>query len=254
MRGIRITAKIIAGIFLFFGCIPLFFYGHLNSGSIALVLFGGLVLCLSFLWDRFSGNKGVRIARNVVTLFLLVCFVCAFIISGFIVWFGYIRTPESHMEGTVVVLGCKIHGDKPSLMLKARLDAAFDYLQQNPNTSVIVTGGMGDDEIYSEAYVMKQYLVERGIDESRIYCEDRSKDTAQNIAYASKIIEEQGLPETMFIATDGFHEFRGFLYARKNNTTAYALPVHDFTWDTLSIYPEYWVREILGVLHFTFLE
>ncbi len=252
-RAIRIFTQIIAGIFSFCGVVPLCLFGHINSGNTALILFGTFAFLLSFFWNQLQVRRTLAIARNILAIMLTVCFICGFLISGVMVWFGYFHTPPSKTAGTVVVLGCEIQGDEPSRVLKARLDAALDYLRNHPETPVIVAGGVGDDELYSEAYVMYRYLIKNGIDKSRIYCEDRSKDTEQNITFAREIIRENDLPDTMFIATDGFHELRAFLHARENGHRAYALPVHNFTVATLSMQPEYWVREVLGILHFMFI-
>ncbi len=55
----------------------------------------------------------------------------------------------------------KAHG--PSRVLQMRLDKAYDYLTENPDTIVIVSGGQGPDEHVSEAQGMYDYLVEKGI-------------------------------------------------------------------------------------------
>ena len=250
---LRRIAQIIGGLFAFWGILPLCVFGHFNSGNLALITFGIAAFGLAFYWERFSVKRWVKISRNLLAWFLLVCFTCAFIISGIMMWFGYFNRPGSRVSGTVVVLGCEIHGDRPSRVLQARLDAAVAYLLKHPETPVVVAGGVGDDEVYSEAYVMRLYLIEHGIDEERIYCEDQSTNTEENIRFAAGIIRENHLPEKILVATDGFHEFRAYLHGWDNGLRAYALPVSDFTWETLSMQPEFWVREVLGVLHFIFI-
>ena len=247
------VVRIIAIFFLVCGLLPLIFYGHINTGNGALIVFGLFALLLSVFWEKLRSVAFLRILRYLSAGFLLACLVCGFAISGMMIWFGYIHTPNTKVQGTVVVLGCGIREDRPSQVLQARLDAALSYLNKHPNTPVVVTGGVGDDEVHSEAYVMRKYLLENGIDTTRIYCEDRSRDTAQNITYAGEIIRQEGLPETMLIATDGFHQFRAYLHAGDVGHQAYALPVTSFTFATFSMQPEFWVREILGVLHFTFI-
>lgn len=252
-RVLHWIVRVIAVFFLVCGLFPLCFYGHINSGNSALILFGVFALLLSVFWGKLQGILSLRILRYAGAGILLTCFTCGLLISGIMVWFGYVHTPMAEIQGTVVVLGCEIHEDRPSRVLQARLDAALSYLVKHPDTPVVVAGGVGDDEVYSEAYVMQKYLLENGIDASRIYCEDRSRDTAQNVTYASEIIRDEGLPETMLIATDGFHQFRAYLHAGDVGHNAYALPVTSFTFTTFSMQPEFWVREILGVLHFTFI-
>ena len=68
----------------------------------------------------------------------------------------------------MIVLGAKIIGDRPSRMLRNRLDAAYAYLQAHPDAVGIVSGGQGSDEQYSEAYVMEQYLLSKGIPAERL--------------------------------------------------------------------------------------
>ena len=51
----------------------------------------------------------------------------------------------------MVVLGCKVNGEEPSLMLRRRLECAMEYLAENPQADCVVSGGMGDNESYTEA-------------------------------------------------------------------------------------------------------
>ena len=67
----------------------------------------------------------------------------------------------------IVVLGCQVKGERPSRMLRRRLDAAITAMNDNPDTLCIVSGGKGDDEKISEALAMKNYLLEKGMDSDR---------------------------------------------------------------------------------------
>ena len=51
----------------------------------------------------------------------------------------------------MVVFGCKVNRDGPGAMLKDRLDTVLDYLEDHPETNVVLSGGKGDDEHVSEA-------------------------------------------------------------------------------------------------------
>lgn len=63
----------------------------------------------------------------------------------------------------IIVLGAMIREDGPSSILKARLDSAIEYLDGNPGTKCIVSGGQGYDEPCSEAEGMRKYLVEKAL-------------------------------------------------------------------------------------------
>ena len=84
------------------------------------------------------------------------------------------NSPPSY--ATVVVLGCKVNGRDPSLMLQRRLEAALPYIKDHPEVPCIVSGGQGNNEEISEAQAMKEWLIQYGVPESQIYLEDRSTD------------------------------------------------------------------------------
>ena len=85
-------------------------------------------------------------------------------------------------------MGCKIINKRPSLTLKGRLDAAYEYLYEHKDTVAIVSGGQGWDEETSEASVMKKYLVDKGIEEHRILMEEKAVNTDENIKFSGDII------------------------------------------------------------------
>ena len=112
----------------------------------------------------------------------------------------------------IIVLGAQMKNAGPSAVLKFRLDAAYDYLIANENTVCIVSGGQGRNEPCTEAEGMYRYLVERGIEPERILQEDRSTDTAENIAYSAALIGN--LDSSVGIVTNNFHVFRGIHLAK----------------------------------------
>ena len=79
----------------------------------------------------------------------------------------------------------------------------------------IVSGGKGSNEEISEAQCMYNYLTEKGIASDRIIMEDESTTTSENLEFSKKIIEEKGYNKDIAIVTDGFHEFRASMLAKK---------------------------------------
>ena len=66
-----------------------------------------------------------------------------------------------HIQGepeVMVILGCQVRQDGPSVLLRDRLDEALDYLEDHPDMTVVVSGGQGPDEPTSEAQAMADYL------------------------------------------------------------------------------------------------
>lgn len=182
-------------------------------------------------------KRMIRVAIFILWISLMV----GFIETGFIV---NAARNEPTKEATVVVLGCRVFGTKPSAMLQARLDAAYTYLAAHPEAPVIVCGGQGDDEEISEAQCMYEYLVEKGIAPERIYMEEQSTSTRENITYAKAIIEKEGLSEHIAIATNDYHELRASLVADSVGLTSSAISAKT----QLHLLPKHYARELVGVL------
>ena len=115
-----------------------------------------------------------------------------------------------HVEGEpeiMVILGCQVKPWGPSVLLQDRLNKALDYLAAHPDVTVVVSGGQGPDEPTTEAQAMQDYLVERGVDQSRILQEDQSHNTIQNLRYSMALLEEKGydIEEDIVVVSNGFH-------------------------------------------------
>ena len=114
-----------------------------------------------------------------------------------------------------MVLGSQVVGTpaQAPLTLQIRLNTAINYLQANPNTKVIVCGGQGSDESATEASVMADYLIQKGIEPSRVYLEDRSRRTAEQYVYANQVLP---LGKTVVVTND-FHILRSIMLAKRSN-------------------------------------
>ncbi len=192
------------------------------------------------LWERPFGKGVVAVSGGLFT----VCLITAVVISFFM-----LKEINDKPTGnaTMVVLGCQVKKSGASLMLKRRLDTAFEYLTEHEDMKVIVSGGQGADEPMSEAKCMFDYLTAKGIPSERIYIEDKSVNTAENIEFSKAIIEQNGLSPDIAIVTDGFHQLRADIFAREQGIRAYNIPAPT-SW---YLVPTYWVREWFGIAYYT---
>lgn len=113
----------------------------------------------------------------------------------------------------MIVLGGQVKGTRVSLLLKYRLDAAYDYLAENENTRVIVSGGQGSGEDISEAQAMQEYLIAKGISTDRILMEDKSVNTEQNIAFSRRMMDDS--KDKVVVVSNAFHIFRAVGICKK---------------------------------------
>lgn len=126
-------------------------------------------------------------------------------------------TPPTNLD-YLVVLGASIREDgSPKSALQYRLDTATDYLNANPETLCIVSGGQGIDEPQTEASAMRTYLEKKGIPSSRILEEDKSTTTAENLEFSKKLINSSSA--SVGVVTNNFHVWRSLAIARKAGFT-----------------------------------
>ena len=152
-------------------------------------------------------------------------------------------------ETTILVLGCRVRKDGASTMLKTRLNATYKYLTENQNVKCILSGGKGVDEPCAESEYMYNYLIEKGIDKNRLYVEDLSTTTEENLLFSKRIIEQNNLIDKITIITNGFHQYRAYRFAKELDLETYSYSAKT----PLIVLPTYYIREICGVAHMIFI-
>ncbi len=151
-----------------------------------------------------------------------------------------------------VVLGAGIQGEEPSSTLKRRLDKSIEYLNINPNTQIVASGGFGKGATVSEAEVMKRYFQAHGIDESRIIKEERSTTSDENLKYTKELLISLNGEEikNILIITSEYHMFRAKHMASRYYSNVYG--VCSETPTTVMI--NYAIREYMAVLKMLILD
>lgn len=148
-------------------------------------------------------------------------------------------------EETVIVLGCAVYGNKASIMLTSRVNAACKYLRKNKKAVAVLSGGKGEGENISEAECMYDLMIQMGIDKERLYIEDKSTNTNENIEYSLEIIKKNNLSESIAIATSDYHLKRATMIAEKNGIKD-AKRISAST--GLFAVPTFYLRDTLGVI------
>lgn len=144
----------------------------------------------------------------------------------------------------VIVLGAAVHGDKVTWVLENRLNTAIEYLESHPGAICVVSGGQGAGESVTEASAMKKYMVARGIDESRVYTEERATNTNENFMYSKVIIDETvGEDATIAFVTTNFHVYRAGRVAAAQGVEAVGIPADDVWYLRLNNF----LRECAGI-------
>ena len=92
----------------------------------------------------------------------------------------------------LIVCGAGVNGSEPSLSLLNRLDDAYDWQAAHPGGKAVLSGGQGPREDVSEAQCMFDWLTARGVDPARLFREDRSADSYENLANSLALIAADG--------------------------------------------------------------
>ena len=142
----------------------------------------------------------------------------------------------------IIVLGAHVQGTRLTLALLERTRRALQYLEENPETKAVLSGGQGEGEDISEAQAMCNYLVEHGIDRERLILEGRSTSTTENLKFSLEII---GLDLSVGELTNNFHVIRGTAIGKKCGCKEiYPIPSRYRSWRLLIYIP----REILAII------
>ena len=108
----------------------------------------------------------------------------------------------------IIILGHGVTEElKPSPWLYERLMEGLHLFESGFAEKIIVTGGRGPLDTIPVAYVMKYFLISRGVNEKNILVEANSRDTFENFSY-SKIIAKENEIHSIIFVTNNFHIFR----------------------------------------------
>ncbi|MDO4867493.1 MAG: YdcF family protein [Clostridia bacterium] len=113
---------------------------------------------------------------------------------------------------TAIVLGMALENGRPTRDLRFRIEAAERFAREHPGAKLILTGGNPVGGVASEAEVMRDLLVEKGVPEARILLEQEAVDTRQNFANAARMIDPR---QPVAIVTSSWHMSRAVRLARE---------------------------------------
>lgn len=219
----------------------------------------GLVLNLAFSGHDFIAYALYLIAELIIAfrffgrkLKRLICFLLAVCLVYFVIVEVPIVKAAGGDEGFeadyIIVLGALVRGETPSLSMVERTRTALDYMNEHPDTMVIVSGGQGDMEDISEAEAMYRWLTDNGADESRILLEDKSTSTKENLENSFKIIRDRGddPAEATAVVTSEYHIYRAKLMGRDMGVELGGISART---TYLSVRVNYFIREAFGITY-----
>ena len=200
---------LLLGVFCFVYYLGMGIFVRFGQSMLWLWPLGGTVCLVRYFLVRRSIRTGERVPlpRWFIVLWR-VCLAAGFAFFFFVEYFvcaGAFEQAPAELD-CVIVLGAKVNATAPSGALRQRIDAAAGYLEANPDTLCIASGGQGDDEGISEAQCIRDNLITLNINKTQIILEDRSVDTYTNLQNSIPLLPEG--TRTVGIVTSDFHVFR----------------------------------------------
>ena len=159
-------------------------------------------------YQSYQGKRSKRLLKRLLTAVLtliLIGMLAFFILLGIVLAGSHDQV--SGQPSVMIVLGCQVRPDGPSILLQDRIDEAAAYLLDHPEVTVVASGGQGPDEPMSEARAIRDALVEQGVEAERILLEAASHNTVQNLRYSKALLEEAGIDTSggVLVVSNGFH-------------------------------------------------
>lgn len=238
------VAALAALAFLFLFCLT----GYSMLGTVCLGLIGLLVFYRGAGRLRKKYPKLIKAVVRIVTAILCIGLLIFGITEAIIIRASF-GAPEAAAD-YLLVLGAKVsRNGRPSLALKNRIDAAYDYLTAHPDAVAILSGGQGSDEPVTEAKCMFDELTAMGIDPQRLWLEDQSTSTWENLKFTLALIEEKtgATPDRIALLSNEFHLYRAGLFAKQFGLETLGVPAKT-TLPVLKI--NYFIREAIAVWHY----
>ena len=224
-----------------------FFVALQGYATMGLVCLGIMGILLFYRVTGMLKQKYPKRTKAVVRVFtILLCIgLVVFAATECFIIRASVGNPGAETE-YLLVLGAKVNRNGPSLTLRNRIDAAYDYLIAHPDATAILSGGKGNDEHISEAQCMFDALTAMGIPAHRLWMEDRSTSTWENLIFTLELIQEKtgDTPDTIAMVTSEYHLFRAGLFARRLGLETVGVPAPT-TLPVLKV--NYFIREAVAV-------
>jgi len=185
------------------------------------------------------GVKKIVVLISLLTAFLIVLY--TIIASVQIVQYG--KVDNKTKCDVAIVLGAATWGEEVSPVYRERINHGIWLYENGYVDYLILTGGVGEGNEKSDAFVAKQYAVENGVPEQAILIEERSTITEENLEYAKSIMDAHSM-NTAIIVSDPLHMKRAMRMAADYGITAYSSPTPTTMYRSLKTQIPFLAREL----------
>ncbi len=163
----------------------------------------------------------LRNIRRIILLLLIASVITFSVLAGSIYQFS--KKNNDISTDAVIVLGASVKNAKPSPVFLARINHAISLYKNKKIKILIFTGGVGLNEKLAEAEVARKIALDAGVPYEKIYIDQISTSTRENLIEAHKIIKKFKIESTL-IVSDPLHMKRAMAIAIEIGIPAYSSP------------------------------
>lgn len=163
----------------------------------------------------------------------------------------YSTKDETQNADTAIILGAAATDEGVSPVFRERINHGIWLYQNGYVKKLIITGGYGDGNLYSDSYIGKQYAIGQGIPEDAILLEETSTITEENLENAMEVMENNGY-DTALIVSDPLHMKRAMLMAQDKGLKAYTSPTRTSMYKSIYEKTKFTAREVFFYIGYKF--
>ncbi len=222
--------QIMSKLFLIYS-LSMLFIGYVNVGTF-------ISIFISLLFIYIMKTKNYKIKKLLIYMLSIYFFILSIFI---VILYSNVQYETHDIDGVdaILVLGSGLNfGTTPSKEGKLRLNKTIKYANEFQRLPIYLTGGKSVDEKLPESIAFKKYLLDNGINESRIHLEDYSTSTKENFYYTKELLKKENKNYTTFLLiTSDFHMLRAKLIANRfdikvvpvaTSSNIFTLPINIF--------------------------
>ena len=193
-------------------------------------------------------RKKVMVLISILIAFLMVLYIMIAAVQ--IVHYG--RLDNKTKCDVAIILGAATSGEEVSPVYRERINHGVWLYENGYVDYLILTGGVGEGNEKSDAYVAKQYAIEKGIPDQAILIEEQSTITEENLENAKVIMQEHSL-DTAIIVSDPLHMRRAMLMVEDYGINACSSPTPTTMYRSAKTQIPFLSRELFFYIGYSFV-
>lgn len=192
--------------------------------------------------------------RKLIVISIIIAIILSILIGIFAtaidIW-NYGMIDEKQESDVAIVLGAALDYNTVSPVYRERINHAITLYNEGYVKNIILTGGVGEGNIHSDAFIAMEYALSKGVPKNVILLEEKSTVTEENILFSKKIMEDNNF-KTAIVVSDPIHMKRAMLMAEDYGLTAYSSPTPTTMYKTNQTKYPFLARETILYIGYLF--